>query len=93
MATTITKSIGTTARDYSNLTTWEADIPANLVTADEVWVGEVYNDSEITGTATTTIGGHTTDAKLPRHFVIRRDSLAGDPLAIFDKPENMVLYF
>lgn len=62
MATTITKSIGTTGRDYSNATTWEADIPANLITADEVWLGEVYNDSEITSTATTTISGHTTDA-------------------------------
>ena len=39
------------------------------------------------------VGGHTTDAKLPRQFVIRRDSLAGDPLATFDMPENMLLYF
>ena len=62
MATTITKSIGTTARDYATAALFEAAIPANLLTTDEIWLGEVYNDSELTGTAGVAITGHTTDA-------------------------------
>jgi len=63
MPTTITKSIGTTGRDYSTLQAWEDAIPANLVTADEVHVGECYNDSEFTGAGILlSIASHTTDA-------------------------------
>ena len=62
MATTITKSIGTTARDYATAALFEAAIPANLLTTDEIWLGEVYNDSELTGTAGCVITGHTVDA-------------------------------
>lgn len=57
MATEIIKSIGATARDYTNAITWEADIP-DFASVDEAWIGEVYNDAEITGTATTSISGH-----------------------------------
>jgi len=60
--TVITKSIGTTGRDYSTIASWEAAITADLVTADEQWVGQCYNDSEFTITATIIIGGQTTDA-------------------------------
>lgn len=61
MPTTITKSIGTTGRDYSTIQAWEDALPANLVTADELHVGECYNDSEFTVTSTVTIAGQTTD--------------------------------
>ena len=63
MPTTITKSIGTTGRDYSTLQAWEDAMTANLVTADEAWVGECHNDSEFTGAGNLlTIDGHTTDS-------------------------------
>jgi len=60
MATVVTKSIGTTGRDYSTLQAWEDAIPTNLVTADEAWVGECYNDSEFT--AGVVISGHTVNS-------------------------------
>jgi hypothetical protein len=60
MATTHLHSIGTTGRDYSTLQAWEDACPANLVTADEVYKGECYNDSEFT--AGVTISGPTVDA-------------------------------
>lgn len=60
MPTIVVSSIGTTGRDYSTLQAWEDACPANLVTADQVWKGECYNDSEFT--AALTISGITTDA-------------------------------
>jgi hypothetical protein len=62
MATTVTKTIGPTG-DYSTLQAWEDACPANLVTADEIWRGEVQN-TEITGSNGNllTISGQTTDA-------------------------------
>ena len=60
MPTTTVKSIGTTGRDYSTLQAWEDACPANLVTSDEIWKGECYNDSEFT--AGVAISGQTTDS-------------------------------
>lgn len=65
MATITVKSIGSGGgRDYSTLQAWEDACPANLVTSDEVWKGECYNDSEFLSTsgALLTISGSTTDA-------------------------------
>lgn len=62
MPTTITKSIGTSSRDYSTVQAWEDAIPADLTSTDEIWVGECYNDSELTSTSTITFSGTTTDA-------------------------------
>lgn len=64
MATTVTHSIGTASRDYSTLQAWEDACPANLVTADQIWRGECYNDSEFTVASATmlTIAGETTDS-------------------------------
>lgn len=60
---TVTKSIGTTARDYSTLQAWEDALPANLVTDGNSQVGQCYNDSEFSGTtARLTISGETTDS-------------------------------
>lgn len=61
MATVVVKSIGTSGRDYSMLQSWEDACPADLVSADQVWKGECYNDSEFTS-ATLVIAGQTTDA-------------------------------
>ena len=60
MPTPVVSSIGTTGRDYSTLQAWEDACPANLVTADQIWKGECYNDSEFT--AKVVISGQTTDA-------------------------------
>jgi len=60
--TIITKSIGTTARDYSTIATWEASAPTSLVAEDIIWKGECYNDSVFSITSTITIAGITTDA-------------------------------
>jgi hypothetical protein len=60
MPTTVTSSIGTSSRDYSTVTAWEAACPANLVTADQIWRGECYNDSEFDEQAL--LSGITTDS-------------------------------
>lgn len=60
MATIVTKSVGTSARDYSTIAAAVAALPANLVTADQAWVFELYNDTEFNENLTLT--GHTTDA-------------------------------
>lgn len=60
MPTVVVSSIGTSGRDYSTLQAWEDACPANLVTADQVWKGECYNDSEFT--TGVVIGGQTTDS-------------------------------
>jgi len=46
----ITKSIGTSSRDYSTLQAWEDSIPASM--GSDSYVGECYNDSEFTGKLT-----------------------------------------
>jgi len=65
MATTVTKSIGTNARDFSTITAWEAAIPADIraVGTDEIHQGECFNDSVFTDAdfiidGTTTSGGN-----------------------------------
>jgi len=61
MATIVTKSIGTTGRDYATIAEFFAAIPSNLITADQAWVGELYNDSEFTITSKVSLGTKTTD--------------------------------
>lgn len=69
MPTTITESIGSASRDYATPALWEAGIPANLVTADEVYVGEMYNDSTFNYTQDgVEMTGHTTDATRYYHL-------------------------
>ncbi len=62
MPTTVTKSIGATGRDYATHALWIAACPSNLVTADQVWAGQSYNDAQFTITAEILISGITTDA-------------------------------
>lgn len=45
MPTTTVKTIGTSSRDYSTIQAWEDACPANIVTSDEIWKGECYNDA------------------------------------------------
>lgn len=56
----ITKSIGTSSRDYSTLQAWEDALPVSLTVDGNSQVGECYNDSQFT--ASLTISGQTTDA-------------------------------
>jgi hypothetical protein len=52
-AATITKTIGTTARDYSTITLWEADLDvATIYQSGDDAVGECYNDSTFDETVT-----------------------------------------
>jgi hypothetical protein len=61
MPTAIVKSIGSAGgRDYATPQAFEDALPSNLVTADESWTGEMYNDSEFT--SKTDFSGSTTDA-------------------------------
>jgi len=64
MTTTVVHSVGTASRDYSTWTAWYAAAPLNLVTADQLWRGEGYNDAEFTTTSTliTVSGSTVTDA-------------------------------
>lgn len=63
MPTTVTKSIGTSSRDYSTLQAWEDATPADLTSSDQIWRGEAYNDSEFSDAGVLLdIGGTTTDA-------------------------------
>src|SRR6266436_4658512 len=45
---TITKTIGSSGRDYSTITAWRNALPANLTTDGNAQVGQCYNDSEFT---------------------------------------------
>ena len=56
---TVTKTIGTSSRDYSTIATWEADLSdEDEYDAGDHAVGTMYADSTFTG-ATTTINGGT----------------------------------
>jgi hypothetical protein len=61
MPTTITKTIGT-GGDYTSPQAWEDALPANLVTADEVHVGQLKNQTFSGSGTQLVIDGHTTDA-------------------------------
>lgn len=63
MPTTIIKSIGSAPeRDYATIQDWADDCPVNLVAVDQIWRGELYNDSEFELTEVILIEGITTDA-------------------------------
>lgn len=56
-----------TTMDYSTLQAWEDACPANLVTADQRWIGECYDQGTFTGRVT--VSGQTTDAT--RYVILR----------------------
>lgn len=62
MATTVVKTIGS-GGDYSTLQAWEDAAPANLVTADQVWEGQMLASTNLTASSTIlTIAGSTSDS-------------------------------
>ena len=55
---TVTKSIGTSSRDYSTIALWEADLDeSSIYSSSDTAVGECYADSDFTGNGTTVING------------------------------------
>lgn len=58
MPTTVVSTIGSTG-DYATIALWEAACPANLVTADQIWEGQLQNQEFV---ETVAISGMTTDA-------------------------------
>ena len=55
---TVTKTIGTSSRDYSTISAWEADLSdAAIYSAGDDAVGEMYADSTFTGNTVTINGG------------------------------------
>lgn len=62
MTTTTVKTIGT-GGDYTTLQSWEDASPANLVTSDQIWQGQCFNQEFFSSSATLlTVSGTTTDA-------------------------------
>lgn len=63
MPTTITRTVGSGGRTYSDPQTAENAVTLGMVAADEAWVFECYNDSEFTAaSALLLVSGQTTDA-------------------------------
>jgi len=55
---TVTKTIGTSSRDYSTISAWEADLSDESIYSNgDDAVGEMYADSTFTGAQTTIDGG------------------------------------
>ena len=55
---TVTKTIGTSSRDYSTISAWEADLSdASIYSDGDDAVGEMYADSTFTGNTVTINGG------------------------------------
>lgn len=61
MPTVVTKTIGT-GGDYPTIASWESATQGNLVTADQVQIGELLNQAHEIDMGTTVIAGSTTDA-------------------------------
>lgn len=54
----ITKTIGTTGRDYTTIALWEADLDlGSIYAAEDNAIGEMYDDSDFTAGATINGGG------------------------------------
>jgi hypothetical protein len=63
MVTAVVKTVGSAGgRDYSTLTNFLLAVPTNLVTADQQWTAELYNDSEFAAGFVISNGVYTTDA-------------------------------
>jgi hypothetical protein len=61
MPTTISRTIGSGGY-YATIADWNADAPANLVTADQVWEGRLLNQLHTASTTVANISGSTSDA-------------------------------
>ena len=58
---TVTKSIGTSSRDYSTIALWEADLDeSSIYSSGDTAVGECYNDTTFSISGSTDIDGGST---------------------------------
>lgn len=78
MPTTVTKVIGT-GGDYTTIAAWEAALPSNLVSADELHVGECKNE---VFSETVTIAGQTTDATRYVHLTCQSGASFSDNASV-----------
>jgi len=77
---TVTKTIGTSARDYSTVTLWEADLDdSGIYSSGDDAVGELYNDSVFDEVVTINGGGTVglNSRKLTSPVAERHDGTAG----------------
>ena len=94
--TTVTKTIGTSSRDYSTINAWEADLnSASIYSHGDTAIGEMYADSPFTAAISTiengsAIGGSTSQdlalIKLTVHEDSRHDGTAESGVLL--KPES-----
>lgn len=73
MTTTVVSTIGSDiSRDYSTPQAWEDDSPADLTAVDQVWQGELYNDSEFVDSTIGLVnaGGVLCDATRYMHLTV-----------------------
>ena len=103
---TVTKSIGTSSRDYSTITAWEADLDdTNIYTSGDDAVGECYNDSTFStnnviinggstvGLSSITLGvatGERHDGTAGTGAILEKDSLWNNLLSISTTVETLV---
>ena len=94
--TTVTKTIGTSSRDYSTINAWEADLnSASIYSHGDTAIGEMYADSPFTAAISTiengsAIGGSASQdlalIKLTVHEDSRHDGTAESGVLL--KPES-----
>jgi hypothetical protein len=91
---TITKSIGTSSRDYSTITSWEADVDnAGVYASGDTALGEGYDDSVFDEAATINGGGTVGLAAVTLSVAAgqRHDGTAGTGARIVRSAGNAVL--
>lgn len=70
MPTTTVKTIGPSG-DYTTLQAWEDAAAADLVSADEIWEGQIQSGASFSGSAAQlTVSGSTTDATRYKHLTV-----------------------
>jgi hypothetical protein len=91
---TITKTIGTTGRDYATIQLWDDDLDnASIYASGDIAVGTIYNDSEFTAGATIDGGGTIglASRKLTVASASRHDGTAGSGARILNNQGGIVI--
>lgn len=89
MTTTVVNTIGSGARDYSTIAAWEdATDNTSLTAADEIRVGECYNDSEFVLTGPLAIAGATVDATRYRKITTATGQAFRDDAGAASNPQR-----
>lgn len=79
MPTVTTNTIGASGADYTSIQAWQDDAPADLVTNDEIWRGEIIDDTH--DEAGVVISGSNVDDTRYKHLTVadadQHDGTAG----------------